>query len=976
MSQYTYNTKGWKSKRKSHSNSNPQLVKNLVLATIALGFVVSLFLVVFIAMASRNLPNPNSLTQRAISQTTKIFDRTGETVLYEIFGEENRTLKKIQEGFCKDDDNLETDPNGIPLYALKATIAAEDRGFCKHSGFDLKGFARAIFQNLRGNRVGGSTLTQQLVKNAILSNEKTLGRKIKELVLSIELERRYSKDEILQIYFNEIPYGSTYYGIEAAAQNFFGKSANALTLSQAATLAALPKAPTTYINNPDRLLARRNYILGEMKELEFITQQEMDAAVAEDTALNPKLANIKAPHFVLYVKEQLEDMYGRRTVEEGGLKVTTTLDWDYQQIAQEEVKKHVDEKGAALKFSNAALVAMDPKSGHILSMVGSKDYFDEKIDGQVNVATRLRQPGSSFKPVVYAKAFELGYTPNTVLWDVLTDFPTVTGIYTPRNYDDKERGPVRMRDALQLSLNIPAVKAAHLVGVENVLDFATSLGYSSFSDHSRFGPSVALGGGEVKLVEHVGAYSVFANDGILHEPVSILRVEDSQGVVLDEWKQTKGTRILDENITRTLTHVLSDNAARSPVFGANSPLQLGTRPVAAKTGTTNNNRDAWLMGYTPSLVVGVWAGNNDNTEMSKSAGGFSAAGPIWNAFMRRAIGDNPIEQFVTPSIKQTGKPMLDGQVASSTAVIDKASGKLATQYTPESYKQKRTFASYHSILHTVDPLDPLGPMPSEPEKDPQYKAWEEGITRWLTKKEQETGKTISQEALPTENDDLHIPENFPSIQFQSPKDGTQVGRDLHALVSASAPRGLSRVEFYADGLYIGSDESSPFELNVTLPNSMDRGFHSLRAVAYDDIENQGSATTGIHVTESPSDASIAILDPKNGQTIEKIDKPFTVVVSLKNPGSYSWLRVFADPIGTGGRILIAQSNAPSSVFPTFEWSLPEPGEYALTAEGMTKSGVVVKTAGVVVRVTTATSSQESSKNEQDVFVPENTIELF
>lgn len=986
MTRYTYNKQGWGPRKKKFSFSRPQLLKNLILAGVALGFIGSIALLILIAFASHNLPNPNSLTERAISQTTKIFDRTGEHLLYEIFGDENRTLKQVQEGFCKDDPELETNPNGIPLYALQATITAEDRNFCKHGGFDAKGFMRAVFQNLQGNRVGGSTLTQQLVKNAILSNEKTITRKIKELVLSIELERRYSKDEILQIYFNEIPYGSTYYGIEAAAQNFFHKSANELTLAQAVTLASLPKSPTTYINNPDRLLGRRNYILEEMLKLDFINQEEYDQALLEETPLQPRLTNIEAPHFVFFVKERLEEKYGSKLVEEGGLKVITTLDYDQQIIAQEEVTKHVDAKGAELKFSNAALVAMDPKTSQILSMVGSKDFFDTSIDGQVNIATRLRQPGSSFKPIVYVKAFEKGYTPNTVLWDVNTNFPTPTGTYTPRSYDGSERGPVRLRDALQLSLNISAVKIMYLIGLDPVLDFATSLGYSSFSDHSAFGLSVVLGGGEVQLLEHTNTYATFANDGVRHDTVSILRVEDADGTVLEEWKSTQGKRVIEENAVRTLTNVLSDNNARAPVFGLSSPLQLGDRPVAAKTGTTNNNRDAWLMGYTPSLVVGVWAGNNNNKEMSKSAGGFSAAGPIWQGFFKRALANKPIESFNPPSIVQTGKPILDGQISSTTLLIDKSSGKIATQYTPESYQEERTYAEYHSILHYIDRNDPLGPAPEQPEKDPYYKPWEEAITQWIQTQEEKTGKKISQETPPTESDDVHIPENFPSIKFTSLQDGASVGRMVNLETTTTAPRGVKRVEFYLDGFYLGSSESSPFKLSTTLPNTIDRGFHTIKAIAYDDVENQGTTTVGIHVTEDPTESIISLVDPKNGQTIETSNQPYTIVISLKQPSNYSWLRVQAEPIGSGVKQSIGQQNNPSNVFPTFEWTLPESGSYALFAEGMTKSGQSIKTTGIVIKIipttTTPSLTAEETTNESDtevpteIFIPENPLILF
>ena len=977
MTRYTYNQQGWGKRTSRTSLSRSQLIKNIILAGIALGFAGLIGLLILIAVASHNLPNPNSLTERAISQTTKIFDRTGEHLLYEIFGDENRTLKKVQTGFCEDDETLETDPQGIPLFALQATITAEDRNFCKHGGFDVKGFVRAIFENLRGNRVGGSTLTQQLVKNAILSNEKTFTRKIKELVLSLELERRYSKDEILQIYFNEIPYGSTYYGIEAAAQNFFHKSVNELTLAQAATLASLPKSPTTYINNPDRLLARRNYILQEMNGLGFISQEELDHALAEDTQLEPRLSNIQAPHFVFYVKEQLEETYGSKTVEEGGLNVITTLNFEHQMIAEEEIKKHVDAKGAELKFSNAALVAIDPKTGQILSMVGSKDFFADDIDGQVNVTTRLRQPGSSFKPIVYVKAFEQGYTPNTVLWDVNTDFPTPTGTYTPHSYDGTERGPVRLRDALQMSLNISAVKLLYLVGLEPTLDFATSLGYTSFSDHSAFGLSVVLGGGEVQLLEHTATYATFANEGVLRNPVSILRVEDADGAVLEEWKPTSGKRVIEENAVRTLTHVLSDNNARAPVFGTNSPLQLGDRPVAAKTGTTNNNRDAWLMGYTPSIAVGVWAGNNNNKEMTKSAGGFSAAGPIWHAFMTRALANTPIESFNAPTIPQTGKPILDGQISSEKLLIDKASGKLATQYTPETMKEERTYAEFHSILKYVDRNDPLGPVPEHPQDDPYYQPWEAAITTWIQKKEQELGKTISQESPPTEYDDVHIPENFPVIKITTPQENNSIGRTLHIETTASAPRGVKRVEFYLDGFYLSSADSAPFQVSVSLPSSIDKGFHTIKAVAYDDVENQGSTSVSVNVIEDESSSVISLIDPKNGQSIETSDQPYSIVVSLKQPSEYSWIRVYADPIGSGARQFIGQQNNPTSVFPTFDWSLPKTGEYALSAEGQTTSGNMVKTSGVLIRILPAQSTQESTtETENELFIPTDPLILF
>lgn len=965
MSRFTYQSSHWRPSGSHHRFNgrtffSKHIIQNIILLGIAAAVAGSLALIVLIAIMSPQLPNPNSLTERSISQTTKIYDRTGAHLLYEIFGNENRTLKKVQKGFCKDDEELETDSNGIPLYALQATIAAEDRGFCTHHGFDAKGFLRAVFQNVIGNRVGGSTLTQQLVKNAILSNEKTFTRKLKELLLSVELERRYSKDEILQIYFNEIPYGSTYYGIEAAAQNFFGKTAHDLTVAEAATLAALPKAPTTYINNPDRLQARRDYILGEMKELKFLSDEQWNRARKEQTPLQMRLTNIEAPHFVLFVKEQLEERYGQHVVEEGGLKVTTTLDYDRQKIAEEEVKKGVEARGEAYGFTNAALIAIDPKNGHVLSMVGSKDFFDESIDGQVNVTTRLRQPGSSFKPIVYTKAFETGYTPNTIIWDVVTDFPTVTGIYTPHNYDLKERGPIRLRDALQLSLNVPAVKMVYLVGVETALDFATSLGYSSFSDHSAFGLSLVLGGGEVKLLEHTNAYAAFANEGVHFDPVSILKVEDMSGNIIDEWKPKQGKQIVSPQAARTISNILSDNNARAPVFGPNSALQLGDRPVAAKTGTTNDHHDGWLMGYTPSLAVGVWAGNNDNTAMKKNAGGESAAGPIWNGFMKRALTNILIESFIAPEPAPTGKPVLDGQLSGTMVVIDKASGKLATEFTPTSYKEQRLFAEYHSLLHYVDPANPRGSAPTDPKKDPYYEPWEKAIAAWIQKKEEETGKKITQSSAPTEYDDVHVPENFPVVKITNLTEGSVLGRNVLIDVTATAPRSVKRIEWYMDGLFLGSDETYPFRLETALPNTIGRGFHAIKTIAYDDVDNQGSSTVGVNISEDPSEDTLSLMDPKNGQMIEHSTPIYTVVVSVKHPDVYAWIRVSAQPIGSGAKQFIDQQNNPSAVFNTFEWSLPDSGTFILTAEGSLKSGQLVKTTGAIVTINPPNEQMDST----------------
>ncbi|NQV90643.1 transglycosylase domain-containing protein [Candidatus Uhrbacteria bacterium] len=996
MTKHQYNKQGWNRRKQSHRKGSflerfgiqGLNMKNLVLLGIIILFAGSIALLGFIAIISRDLPNPDSLTERTISQTTKIYDRTGEHVLYEIFGDENRTLKKMQTGFCGDGSELELDETGIPLFVAQATISAEDHSFCQHSGLDFKGLARAILQNLMGNRVGGSTLTQQLVKNAILSSEKTLTRKVKELIISLELERRYTKDELLQIYLNEIPYGSTYYGIEAATQNYFHTSVNELTLAQAATLAAIPKATTYYLNNPDRLQARRDYILGEMLDLGFITQDEHDQAILELTPVEVNLSNIDAPHFVLYVKEQLEDTYGRSAVEQGGLKVVTTLDFDMQMIAEEEVLKGVDENKERYGLTNSALVAIDPKTGQILSMVGSKNFFDEEIDGQVNVTTRLRQPGSSFKPIVYAKGFEMGYTPNTVLWDVVTTFPTVTGNYTPHNYDLGELGPIRVRDALQRSLNISAVKMMYLVGIENALDFATSLGYTSFDDHSAFGLSLVLGGGEVQLLEHTNAYATFANDGVRNDIASILRVEDADGTILDEWKERGGKKILDPNIARILTNVLKDNDARTPVFGAGSYLQLGDRPVAAKTGTTNDYRDGWLMGYTPSLAVGVWVGNNDNTAMNR-AGGSIGAGPIWNGFMKRALANTPIEYFPSPTIEATGKAVLDGDIASTTVMVDRASGKLATEYTPDSYKEERTYAQYHSILHYVDRADPTGSEPKNPDEDGMYAPWEAAIQTWIQKKQEETGIEILNEAPPTDEDDLHVPKNFPSVKITSPsKNENLADRTLSVSVNTDAPRGVNRTEFYIDGQYLGSDASSPFSLSTSIPSSIGRGVHTLKVIAYDDIDNTGSDTVSFQLNADAGSESLELIDPKNGQTIERTNETYTIVVSLKNPEDYSSVTVYAEDLSTGSVTVAGQVLDPTSPFLTFDWALPASGTWALSARSVSDDGATeLSTTGVLVEIVPSGTTEEAPPEDtstpedtpiidENIFTPESDLNLF
>ncbi len=953
-------TFGWKNRKRRRASS--AWIKNLFLVLLILFVCGTLGVLGLFAYVSRDLPDPNALTKRTIKQSTKIYDRTSTHLLYEIAGNENRTLVKVQQGFCKDDTHLSTDPNGIPLYSLQATIASEDHAFCEHHGFTLKGLGRAAL--FSGSRGGGSTLTQQLVKNAILSNEKTLTRKIKELILSVELERRYSKDEILQIYFNEIPYGSTYYGIQAASTNFFHKPVKELTLAEAATLAAIPQLPTFYINNPDRLKARRDAILEGMAELGYITKEQAAQAWATDTPIFTRISHIEAPHFTIDVQQFLEQTYGRRQVEEGGLQVITTLDYDLQKKAEAAITKGVEARGKAYKFNNAALVAIDPKTGQVLAMVGSKDYFDNSIKGKNNVTTSPRQPGSSFKPIVYTKAFSLGYTPNTILWDVKTIFPTPTVPYEPTDYDLKERGPIRVRDALQGSLNIPAVEMLYMVGIEHALDFANSLGYTTFNDRSRFGLAVVLGGGEVKLLEHTNAYATLANEGVRHDIATILSVKDAKGNTLTEWRATDGQKVIEPNHARMTTDVLSDNAARAYIFGPKSSLQLEQIPVAAKSGTTNKNYDAWTMGYVPSLATGVWVGNTDNEPMTIKADGSVVAAPIWNDFMKAALADKPIESFQKPEIPVTGRPVLDGQLPGQHLILDRASGKIATEYTPISFREERIFAEYHSLLHYVDRADPLGPPPANPQNDPYYQVWEGAIADWIAREEARTGIHLSAQQLPTEMDDIHVPANFPNIFFNSPAPDTEIsGRVIDASLQASAPRGISRVEFYIDGKLIAINRQSPYALHQTIPSSIGRGVHTLKGIAYDDTNNSGSTTLNFHLNEDSPHGIFDIMDPKQNQIIVRDIPQYHITLTLDDPKQFSLVTLYVQSIENGEKKFIGSKINPDSPFLQIPWDLPDKGDWILSAVARVKSGgPLLETAGTFIHIQPGFISTDGSPN--------------
>ena len=717
--------------------------------------------VVFIAgifvYVSQDLPSPNSVSNAAEAQSTKIYDRTGQHLLYDIHGDQKRTIIPVSQ---------------IPDNVKYATIALEDQDFYSHHGIVFSSIIRSAFEDLihGGAAQGGSTITQQLVKNSLLTDDKTIIRKVKEVILALEVEQKYSKDDILGMYLNQIPYGSSAYGIEAASQTFFGKSATELTLPEAALLAALPNAPTYYSpygNNTDELKARQELALQQMVNQGYITQQQADDAKQVDvlSEIKPMSDNITAPHFVMYVKNYLVQKYGEQEVEEGGLSVTTTLDWNLQQDAEQAVTAGAAKNDPANKAANAALVAIDPKTGQILAMVGSKNYFGTPepagctpgknctFEGNFNVATAPRQPGSSFKPYVYLTAFTKGYTPETSLWDVPTNFNTdpTQPDYTPQNYDGQNHGLVQMKNALAESLNVPAVKTLYLAGVQDSINMAKNLGITGLNDPKSYGLSLVLGGGEVTLLDHVSAYATLANDGIKEGNTPILKVTDKDGNVLEQYQQPQGQRIVDEKSLGMLDSILTDNSLRAPVFGPNSPMNITDRPVAVKTGTTNDFRDGWTIGYTPSIAAGVWTGNNDNSPMKIGSDGIVTAGPIWRAFMDQALKNYPIEQFPQYDKKAdaTGKPVIDGKADGEDIKVCKMSkSKDGSKYCiangdcPDgTSSDKKSFTDAHSILYYVDITNPLGPAPQHPDDDPQYDNWEKGIHDWLKSNNQDTSNS-------------------------------------------------------------------------------------------------------------------------------------------------------------------------------------------------------------------------------------------
>ncbi|MCR4280651.1 MAG: transglycosylase domain-containing protein [Candidatus Komeilibacteria bacterium] len=864
------------------------------------------------AYFSQGLPNPNKIIDRNIAQSTKIYDRTGEHLLYEISGDQKRTLIELSD---------------IPEFAVQATIVTEDRSFYKHGGISFKGILRSLYVDfIRGEKSqGGSTLTQQLVKNAILTREKKISRKIKEVVLAYQIESKFSKDEILKMYFNEIPYGSNAYGIEAASNYYFGKSARDINLSEATILAALPQAPSYYSpygSNIDVLIGRQHYILDSMAAEGYITAAEAEAAKNYDLEFTTRITNITAPHFVFFVKEMLASKFGEQVVEQGGLRVITTLDIEAQRAAEEAIAERAQTNQDQYRASNAALVAIDVPTGQIISMVGSKDYFNDEIDGQVNVALMPRQPGSSFKPFVYLTGFTKGFTPDSILFDLVTKFKAQPKDYEPHNYDLGQRGPISIRKALAGSLNIPAVKMLYLAGVDSVLNLAEDFGYTTFEDRSRFGLALVLGGGEVKLLEHTNGFATLAREGVYKPYEFILKIEDSSGVILEEYEEGKNEKRAVETVHARMTNdILQDNGARAYIFGASNYLTLPDRPVAAKTGTTNDYHDAWTMGFTPyQIAAGVWVGNNDNSEMRRGADGSIVAAPIWQSFMKKYLQGKEVKTFTRPQYENPKKPMIGGYMASGDEVkIDSISGKLATEYTPEETTVVKNFKSIHNILHYVDPSDPTGSYPKNPQQDPQYSAWEAPVIAW--------GGGGTSEPMPTEYDDIHRPEDKPTISIVSPVSGQIVNDNkLNISVSAFAPRGIQVVQYFIDGIQIGESRTSPFGLQYSIPLSLSNGDHTLVVKAFDDIFNNNQAQLIFSIDREEYIRS-SWINPSSGVTLDSWDFPFNLQISVDRPEVVEKVDFYYREIDSNRSQWIGYEDKPRSLISVTWLVMPPPGVY-------------------------------------------------
>ncbi|MBU0706232.1 transglycosylase domain-containing protein [Patescibacteria group bacterium] len=941
----------------------------------AVAFIIALCFFTFFAVII-TLPNIDNIRNLVAAQSSLILDRNGE-VLYAIHGDENRKIVPYDQ---------------ISPYAAQAVMAIEDDEFYDHHGVDFKAFLIAVCGEMHicNTARGGSTITQQFVKNAFLSPERSYTRKAKEIILALQLEGRYTKDEIMEMYLNRIPYGANIYGVEVASQIFFGKPAAELTIAESAILAAIPKAPTYYspygnniyakvdlseeeilkrdIRSENELVdfiskgllgktytygegeeardiyikGRVDFVLERMEELGYITSEESLAASAEANAIEfkPFREDIVAPHFVMYVRQLLEEKYGKEALEKGGLRVTTTLDVEKQKAADKAVEAQAEANEEKYGATNAALISLDPDTGEILAMVGSRDFWNDEIDGKVNITLRPRLPGSSFKPIVYAAAFLQGYAPSTVVYDVRTKFGAW---YEPENFDGTFLGPIDFRHALGASRNIPAVKAGHLAGIPNVMDLARKMGIDLNQPDDWYGLSLALGAGEARPLDMARAYGVFANGGYKVEPVAILKVEDRAGNILEEYKAPdKKNLILDPQVAYLINNVLSDVSARPDEYWQ-AQLSIPGQVNGAKTGTSNKKKDdvnypfdLWTIGYTRHLVTAVWAGNADGSHVGRNASGLDTAAHIWKPYMTEATKDMPRADFERPEgikwikvAKRSGKlpsehtpedEIVSGVFASFSVPteydnayqfveIDKISGKLATEFTPEEAREKKAFFTHHSIL-------------------PENPQWESAVRAWAVEKGED-------EKPPTEYDDVHTAETMdtkPQITITSPKSKSEVSPpSLSVWVDISSPAGVEKVDYYFDDVLVDTATISPFTGSFAISKSLKNGSeHNIKTVVYDELYRSSQSSISVKIGTDETPPVVSFIYPSDGAALTA-GTSISVQLDARDPnGSVKKVNFYLD-----GQMQKEDISSP------FNWQLTVPGEkseYELKAVAYDQAG--------------------------------------
>jgi len=849
--------------------SKKKLNAKKIVFYLAIGIVV--FFMATIAWFSKDLPTPAKLAKLKAIESTKILDRNGN-ILYQT-GDERRTV---------------IDKNQIPIQAKQALIAAEDANFYKHGAVDYRGILRAALADTIHLKIsqGGSTITQQFVKNALLTSRRTFTRKIKELILSLEIEQIYSKDDILAMYLNEIPYGGNIYGIQEASKTYFGKDPKDLNLSESATLAAIVRAPTYYSpygTHTDALFTRKNYVLDRMVELGYAKKEDAekaksDAPNKDHPDFKKKQESISAPYFVMYVKQQLVDQYGEKLVDGGGLKVTTTLDPDKQKAAEEAIQNGVP-KITRYGATNAALISLDATNGEVLAMVGGKDYFDVQHGGNVNVTDASRQPGSSFKPIVYATAFKNPrFSPSFTLFDLTTDFNG----YVPHNYDGNTHGPVSMRTALANSLNIPAVKTLSLAGIDNALKTAKDLGITTLNTPERYGLSLVLGGGEVKPIEMAGAFAAFADNGNYHNPTSIMKVEDHTGKVLYKF-EPKDNRFqaIDPQIAYEISNILDDDQARTMIFGHNNAMDFGDQHVGVKTGTTTNFHDAWTVGYSTKISTAVWVGNNDNAEMKSGADGSVVAAPIFHDYMARFLDDSDfprpkeiqdltVEKYSnklpTQYSHQTVKDIFaswqvptDKDNINVIVKINKVNGKRATDSTPPELIEERLYTNLHNEWG---------------DKWKDYPNWEGPVRSWA----EGAGMNL---APPSENDESYS--SRPTISISSPGNSATVSGQINISVSVHSDNGVSNVTYYLSDANIGSSSSSPYDITFDT-SKYPNGSYNLKAKLTDDngVATDNSISISINNESAPTITNLSV----SGITVNSANVSFNTNVNCNSTIAY------------------------------------------------------------------------------------------